>query len=375
MCVDTEGGRVDTWPNIQGAVTMKYQVKVEPSGDVFEVEEGQAILDAALRSGVYLPHACSHGVCSACKIMVAEGEVDIGEASPFALLDEERADGLALACCAMPLADLVIEADVENEPDAEFRRVGDFQAVVTRIHDIAPRIRSIFLAVTGDGLDFQAGQYINLSIAGLESPPRAFSIASPPSSSNVIELNVALIEGGEVTHYLHNALQVGEVLSVSGPHGRFYVRKSLPESIIFLAAGSGLSGVKSMVMDLLENNDPRPITLIYGAHNEQEVYYWDLFEQYAREHANFTLLLAVSGNASPSSDDEPWNCLQELLLDHFDGKFEGYNAYVCGSPSMVDNCVATLMRGRCFEKHLFVEKFYNYSHRSGSSKHAVFKHL
>lgn len=354
---------------------MTYQVKVEPSGEVFEMEEGQSLLDAALRSGVYLPHACLHGVCSTCKIVVTEGEVDIGEASPFALLDEERADGLALACCAMPLADLVIEADVENEPDAERHRVGDFQAVVTSIKDIAPRIRSIFLAVAGDGLDFQAGQYINLSIAGLESPPRAFSIASPPSSSNVIELNVALIEGGEVTHYLHNALQVGEVLSVSGPYGQFYVRKSLPEPIIFLAAGSGLSGVKSMVMELVENNDPRPITLIYGAHSEQEVYYWDLFEQYAREHASFTLLLAVSGNASPSSDDEQWDCLQELLLDHYDGKFDGYNAYVCGSPSMVDSCVATLMRGRCFEKHFFVEKFYNNSHKSGSLKHAVFKHL
>ena len=37
---------------------MTYQVKVEPSGDTFDVEEGQTILDAALKSGVYLPHAC-----------------------------------------------------------------------------------------------------------------------------------------------------------------------------------------------------------------------------------------------------------------------------------------------------------------------------
>ena len=71
---------------------MPYQVTVEPSGYTFEVESGQTILDAALKSGVYLPHACSNGVCSACKIVVAEGEVDLGEASEFALLDSERAD-------------------------------------------------------------------------------------------------------------------------------------------------------------------------------------------------------------------------------------------------------------------------------------------
>jgi phenol/toluene 2-monooxygenase (NADH) P5/A5 len=358
-----------------GSGEVTYQVKVEPSGEVFEVEEGQTILDAALRSAVYLPHACSHGVCSTCKIVVAEGEVGIGAASPFALLDDERAEGMALACCATPLANLVIEADVEYEPDAERHKVGDFQAVVTSIQDLAPRIKSIFLAVAGDGLEFQAGQYINLSIPGLDGVPRAFSIASPPSSSNVIELNVALVEEGEATHYLHNTLQVGDVLSVSGPYGQFYVRKSLPEPIIFLAAGSGLSGVKSMVMELVENNDPRPITLIYGAHGEQEVYYRDLFEQYARERANFTLLLAVNDNNPLSCGDNQWGGLQELAYHHFEGKFEGYNAYVCGPPSMVDSCVATLMRGRCFEKHLFVEKFYNNSNKSGSSSRAVFKHI
>jgi phenol hydroxylase P5 protein len=358
-----------------GSGAMTYQVKVEPSGDAFEVEEGQTILDAALKSGVYLPHACSQGVCSACKIVVAEGEGDIGEASEFALLDSERAEGRALACCARPLADLVIEADIENEPDAERHRVGDFQAVVTSIQALAPGIKSIFLAVAGDGLDFQAGQYINLSIPGLGGDPRAFSVASPPSSSNVIELNVALVEEGEATHYLHNALQVGDVLSASGPYGQFYVRKSLPEPMIFLAGGSGLSGVKSMVMELVESNDPRPITLIYGAQSEQEVYYRDLFEQYARERANFTLLLAVNGNNSLPCGDNQWGCLQELAYHHFEGKFEGYNAYVCGPPSMVDSCLVTLMRGRCFEKHLFVEKFYNNSNKADSTKHAVFKHI
>lgn len=30
---------------------MSYQVTVEPTGDVIEVEEGQTILDAALRQG------------------------------------------------------------------------------------------------------------------------------------------------------------------------------------------------------------------------------------------------------------------------------------------------------------------------------------
>ena len=92
---------------------MTYEVTVEPTGDVIEVEEGQTILDAALRAGVYLPHACGHGLCATCKVDVLEGEIEHGEASPFALMDMERDEGKCLACCATPTSDLTIEADID----------------------------------------------------------------------------------------------------------------------------------------------------------------------------------------------------------------------------------------------------------------------
>lgn len=52
---------------------MSYTLEIEPTGDIVEVEEGQTILDAALRQGVYLPYACNHGLCGTCKIEVLEG--------------------------------------------------------------------------------------------------------------------------------------------------------------------------------------------------------------------------------------------------------------------------------------------------------------
>ena len=67
---------------------MTYEVTIEPLGVTVEVDEDQTILDAALRQGVYLPHACGHGLCGTCKVDVLEGDVEIGdEASPFALMD------------------------------------------------------------------------------------------------------------------------------------------------------------------------------------------------------------------------------------------------------------------------------------------------
>nr|WP_311732074.1 FAD-binding oxidoreductase [Variovorax paradoxus] len=109
-------------------------------------------------------------------------------------------------------------------------------------------------------------------LPGLEQP-RAFSLSKPPQSRNRLELNVRHVAGGKGTTYIHKALKVGDTLKISGPLGRFFVRKSDPQPVIFLAGGSGLSSPRSMILDLLEGDgDKRSITLIYGARDRSELY-------------------------------------------------------------------------------------------------------
>ena len=335
---------------------MSYQVTIEPLGETIDVEEGQTILDAALRAGIWLPYACNHGLCGTCKVDVVEGEVDHNHASAFALMDIERGENKTLACCATLESDVVIEAEIDEEPDAAGFAVEDLTGVVARIEGLTPTIKGIWLDIEGDEVAFQAGQYINLSIDGIEHP-RAFSIASAPSESNSIELNIRLVEGGEATGYLHNQLTVGDRLTFTVPLGRFFVRKSAPEPIIFLAGGSGLSSPKSMILDLLKAGDSREITLLYGARNRAELYYYDLFSDLATEHANFTYRAALSGAA----DDDSWDGLRgfvhELAAAHFSNSFAGCKAYLCGPPPMIDACITTLMQGRLFEEHIFMESF------------------
>lgn len=353
---------------------MTYEVTIEPLGETIEMEEGQTLLDAALRAGIYLPHACGHGLCGTCKVDVLEGEVDHGESSPFALMDMERDEGKCLACCATPLDDVTIEADVEEDPDARNHPVRDFTGVVSKVETLTPRIKAIFIAIENDGIEFQAGHYINLLIPGLEDRPRAFSIASPPSEKNLIEINVAQVPGGEGTTWLHEQLNVGDEIRFSGPYGRFFVRESAPEPMIFLAGGSGLSSPKSMVLDLFEQGENRPVTLIYGARNQGELYYRELFEELATEHDNFTYLPVV--NEEP--EDSDWQGLRgfvhEAAQEHFDGKFSGHKAYMCGPPPMVDACITTLMQGRLFERDMYMENFYDQSSQA-AGKSPLFKNI
>lgn len=336
---------------------MSYQLTIEPLGETIDVAPGQSVLDAALRAGIWLPYACNHGLCGTCKVDVLEGEVNHNHASAFALMDVERDEGKTLVCCATLESDAVIEAEVDEDPDSRNLAIEDYSATVSRIEALTPTVKGIWLKVGGDGIDFQAGQYINLTVPGL-AHPRAFSIASPPSAAHEIELNVRLVADGAATNYLHNTLQVGDKVAFTAPLGRFFVRKSAPEPIIFIAGGSGLSSPKSMILDLLEAGDPRSIVLLYGARNRDELYYADFFHALAGEHANFRYFAALSD----ANDDASWTgtrgFVHELAEQVFAGKFAGHNAYLCGPPPMVDACITTLMRGRLFEAHIFMENFF-----------------
>lgn len=335
---------------------MTHSLTIEPLGVELEIEDGQTILDAALRAGIYLPHACCHGLCATCKVTVVDGEVDHGEASSFALMDFEREEGKTLACCATAESDIVIEAEIDEEPDAELIPVRDFVGTVSRIEDLTPTVKGIWITLQGDAMRFQAGQYVNLALPeGIGS--RAFSIASPPGQPDVIELNVRRVPGGQGTAYLHERVSEGDSIKLTGPYGRFFVRKSANVPLLFLAGGSGLSSPRSMILDLLEEGCELPITLVNGQRSQAELYYHQEFEALASAHSNFHYIPALSEEPADSGWTGARGYAHEAAVAAFNNDFRGHKAYLCGPPLMIESCITALMQGRLFERDIYTEKF------------------
>lgn len=337
---------------------MSYQLTIEPLGATIDVEEGQTVLDAALRQGIYLPHACGHGLCGSCKVQICSGEVDHGAANPFALMDFEREEGKTLACCCTLESDLTIEADIDDEPDAEVIPVRDFAGTVTRIEDLTPTIKAIHLALDKP-LHFQAGQYVQLEIPGLDQS-RAFSIANAPSdvkASGCIELHVRRVPGGVGTSWLHEQLKTGERLRLAGPYGRFFVRQSARLPMLFMAGGSGLSSPRSMILDLLEQGCSLPMTLVYGQRSQAELYHHAEFRALAAQHPNFSYVPVLSHEPEDSDWDGARGFVHDAAKAHFEANFSGHKAYLCGPPPMIEACISALMQGRLYERDIYTEKF------------------
>ena len=352
---------------------MSFDLSIEPIGEVIEVEEGQTILDACLRAGIYIPYQCNHGLCSTCKVEVVEGDVDIGDASPFALLDFERDEGKVLACTCLLESDVTIEADIEEDDDAEYLPIEDYKGTATEIIDLTPDVKKIIISLTQEA-EFQAGQYIQLNIPTV-SGTRAFSIANSPHKADHIELHVRLVPEGKGTSYLHQKLSVGDELEFSAPYGHFFTRKSKNKPMIFIAGGTGVSSPKSMIEELLADGYSKKITLLHGVRSKEDLYYQEYFEELAAKHESFSYIPALS----EKKDDDDWQgetgFINDVALGHFDGNFAGQQAYLCGPPVMIEACIRSLMKGRLFEKDIYCEKFLSKADAAGDKKSPLFKRI
>src|SRR5688572_24009701 len=114
---------------------------------------------------------------------------------------------------------------------------------------LSPSVRSLVFAFPGGPLRFEAGQWLNLYVpTPLGVQKRAYSIASAPHEAGV-ELAITLVAEGAASPSLHQ-LEVASELELDGPHG-FFTREPISAPSLYVATGTGLSPLRSMLLAAL----------------------------------------------------------------------------------------------------------------------------
>jgi CDP-4-dehydro-6-deoxyglucose reductase len=145
------------------------------------------------------------------------------------------------------------------------------RARIVAARTLSPSVRSLFLAFPEGPLSFAAGQWLNLYVPtpdGLQK--RAYSIASAPHEPQV-ELAITLVADGAASPSLH-ALDVGSELEVDGPHG-FFTRDAQSAHVpsLYVATGTGLSPLRSMLLAALHEGTFSPTTLLFGCRTQDDI--------------------------------------------------------------------------------------------------------
>jgi CDP-4-dehydro-6-deoxyglucose reductase len=147
-------------------------------------------------------------------------------------------------------------------------------------------------------LAFEAGQWIELFVPtaqGLQK--RAYSIASGPHEAT-IELAVTLVQGGAVSAALH-ALPEGAELQLAGPFGLFTRDPASRRApALFVATGTGLSPLRSMLHAWREEPSRAPLTLLFGVRSEADILWREQLEDWARSTPELRLEVTLSRAAA-----------------------------------------------------------------------------
>jgi len=179
-------------------------------------------------------------------------------------------------------------------------------------------------------IEFQAGQYISLEVGGER---RSYSIASPPAMNHAVELCVDVSPGGKGSLYL-SKLKPGDEVSFMGPLGQFVLGQAedKEKKLLFIATGSGIAPLRSMVLDLLEEKkDKRIIQLYWGLRFVEDMFWLEDFRQRHEFCPNFSFELILS------KPPERWPLVSGYVTEELKELKLGseWGVYLCGNPQMI----------------------------------------
>jgi len=149
-------------------------------------------------------------------------------------------------------------------------------AIVTEIQALAPSVLQLTVSFS-EGFHFQPGQWVNFRFP--EGVSRAYTIASAPQRPEAVQLcvRVGAGKGGEAIR----KLEAGAEVTVDGPYGDFLLPDGDGESVVFLAGDVGIAPIRSIVLYMLAEKDPRAIYVLYEPDQRQILYAAD-FDPLAR---------------------------------------------------------------------------------------------
>jgi propane monooxygenase reductase subunit len=335
-----------------------YNVRLEPVGIEFEVDEDETVLRGAFRQGLMLMHGCKEGQCAACKSFLLEGEVDLDRYSTFALNDFEKEEGWTLLCRAHAMSDL--EVELVNYDEEVLRSGIPEQTEELTVEVLEPLTHDIYrLVLDATELKFRPGQYVDVTIPGSsggEGDTRSFSMANLPASGK-LEFMIKAYPDGRFSSLLSGgAIEVGHTLTVTGPYGVFTLRRTSDRPLLFVGGGAGMAPILSLLRALAEEAPGRQAVFYYGARTPRDLFYLDELRELEQRLENFRFVPALS----ECGEDEGWEGERGLITDVVVGREDdlaGMDAYLCGPPPMVDAAIAMLDAQGVPEDRVFYDKF------------------
>ncbi len=247
------------------------------------------------------------------------------------------------------------------------KETGDCTSITFEVPDA---LKNIF--------EFKAGQYLTIkNNIGNEEVRRAYSLSSAPYNQE-LTVTAKTVKKGLMSTYLNTKVQVGDILDVMPPLGKFILKPDVGKNqdYYLFAAGSGITPIISIIQEILEEEPMSFIHLYYGNRDENSIIFKEKLDLLVQKYEN---QLSISYTLSNPVKQKQGGLLSFIkkgevtwkgeigrinrqsttaFLKSNPLKFKLAQYYICGPQGMLEAVTDVLKQMNIDEKNIHFEVFH-----------------
>jgi len=330
-------------------VTLNYADAVSRS---FKVAPGELILDAALAAEIPVLYQCQSGSCSSCTAKLSSGDAQTRAGASSTLLASEAAAGARLLCVCEARSDCSFDLPYSSEAGASVAH--DAHAFIDSVEQIASNVVRLTLELAeGEWMAFRPGQFMQIEVPE-QGVLRSYSPSSVNSDVPTLEFLIRILPEGVMSRFLRGAAGPDQVLKLRGPYGSFFLREEKKRAPhIFVAGGTGLAPILSMIDTLRQSGGRKPPMLLsFGCATPQALFCLEDIE--LRKQWLPTLETRICVDSAPQEGMHHGNPVSALRAGDVQPDTV---AYLCGPQVMIDAAIRRLIELGADPANIYSEQF------------------
>jgi len=200
---------------------------------------------------------------------------------------------------------------------------------IERIQEESPNAKTILIRPGYEWEGHEPGQYLRIGVIvdGVHHW-RAYSLTSDPGRPDgCISITPKLVDEGKVSPYFVKRARPGEIVRLGGVEGTFNLPDPLPEKILFISAGSGITPIMSMLRSLDRRDAVDDVVHLHSARDEDDVIFGEQLRDIDQRQEGFSLHLQLTGEMGRMGPKD----LDELCPD-----WAERDAFISGPAAMLD---------------------------------------
>ena len=179
---------------------------------------------------------------------------------------------------------------------------------IERIQPETPEASTIVIKPAFEWPGHEPGQYLRI---GVEIDGRrhwrAYSLTSDPDHpEGLLSITVKHVPEGQMSPHFTRRIEPGAMVFLGGVEGTFGLPDPLPDKLLMISAGSGITPIMSMVRALDQEDELDDAVLIHSARTKDDVIFGSRLEDLDERRPGFRLHLQLTreeGRLSPPDLD------------------------------------------------------------------------